>query len=268
MGVIKKRMIWIPPRAAVLLISISVAPAIGPGGCAPRRPRPPEIPQLALHKEKHPVPKPTKVIGLIANYPPADASAPVGSPAFFVRSVNALIAHGEIVPVPEGYDSVLYEGELVIVIGKQASKVKPEEAGDCILGYTCGMDGSPVKLNADGERDVARSLAGKSADSVAPVGPWVVKGIDPAEQEIQIRVNGELVERCHARDLIWDPLRIITEISRNITLEPGDLIFTGASRAIPKFRPGDRVEVEITDVGILSNYIAWKPEERGTASTR
>jgi 2-keto-4-pentenoate hydratase/2-oxohepta-3-ene-1,7-dioic acid hydratase in catechol pathway len=215
-----------------------------------------ELPELFLKSRKRPVPQPTKTIGMINNYPPADGSAPVAAPAFFVRSPNALAAHGDVLEIPQDFSSVLYEGELVIVIGETASRVSPEQAARCILGYTCGMDGSPLALDAEGKRDVARSLAGKSADGIAPVGPYVVDAIDGAAQKIELRVNGQTADAVSTAELIWKPERIIAEVSRTITLEPGDLIFTGARRAIPEFRPGDRVDVEISGIGILTNHIA------------
>ncbi len=213
-------------------------------------------PALTVGRERVPVPPATKVVGLMFNYPPAEAGASQPPPGFFLRTPNSLASHGDVIRIPERYDTVLYEGELVIVIGKRASRVSPSEARSCILGYTCGMDGSPVVTDENGERDIARSLAGKSADGVAPVGPWVVPDLDVSAQKIELRVNGQVVERCLTGDLVWDPARVVSEISRTITLEPGDLIFTGASRAVPKFTPGDRVEVEISGIGTLVNTIA------------
>ncbi|MBI4585202.1 MAG: fumarylacetoacetate hydrolase family protein [Planctomycetes bacterium] len=220
-----------------------------------------ERPKVYIPKDKHPVPKPTKAIGILNNYPPSDPTQPARMPAFFVRAAGAISAHGDELKVSRVYDTILYEGELVAVVKKRAQAVSLEEAKDFILGYTCGMDGSPEVLDEEGEPDVARSLAGKSADHVAPVGPWVVSGIDPALQEVQLRVNGKVVERSHTRNLTWNPERLVHEVTKTVTLEPGDLIFTGATRAVPQFAPGDFVEVEITDVGILKFHIASEDEK-------
>lgn len=213
-------------------------------------------PVLVMKDGNVPVPPPTKVIGMMSNYRPATPGAEPAKPGFFVRTPSSLASNGDVLEIHEVYDTVLYEGELVIVIGKRARKVSPEEARECILGYTCGMDGSPLVLDASGKADLARGLAGKSADGIAPVGPWVVTDIDPASQTIQLRVNGKVLEECFTGNLVWGPARIVSEVSRSVTLDPGDLIFSGASKAPPKFRPGDRVEVEITDIGILSNVVA------------
>ena len=208
------------------------------------------------------LPAPTKSIGVMFNFPPLEAGAPAREPAFFVRTPNALAAADESIELPTYYDTVLYEAELVIVVGKRASRVTPEEADAFIFGYTCGMDGSPAVFDADGERDTARSLAGKSADGVAPVGPDVARTLNASGHAIVLRVNGEEVDRANTRDMIWSPRRIVSEISQAITLEPGDLIFCGANRPVPKMRVGDVVEVEVENISRLSCSVV-APQARG-----
>lgn len=232
-----------------------------------------ERPKVYIPLDKHPVPRPTKAIGMMYNYPSSDPKQPARTPVFFIRAAGAISSHGDELRFSKMYDAILYEGELVAVIKKHAQAVSLEEAKDCILGYTCGMDGSPCVVDGSGKPDVIRGIAAKSADGIAPVGPWVVEGIDPVKQEIQLRVNGKVVERSHTRDLKWDPVRLVHEISKSVSLEPGDLVFTGATTLEPvdasfpaaarpeqKFTPGDFVEVEITDVGILKFHIAPEKE--------
>lgn len=194
---------------------------------------------------------PTKGIGMMFNLPPVEPGKDQGEPAFFVRAAGAIGRAGEPIVMPRSYSTVLYEGELVVVIGKRARAVTPAEARECIAGYTCGMDGSPLVLDAKGERDPARSLAGKSADGIAPVGPVLVKSLRPEGHAVVLRLNGKEVERANTRDLIWDPPRMVSELSQRTTLEPGDVIFSGARRAIEKMQPGDTVEVEIEGIGVL-----------------
>jgi len=222
----------------------ATGPAVAAAAQADRRPLLPGAPPA------------TKAIGMMYNYPSADPMKPNPPPGFFVRSAGALAADGDAIEMPPSLPRILYEGELVIVIGRQARRVAPDEARECILGYTCGMDGSPEALNAQGERDVARSLAGKSADGIAPIGPRIVKDVDWKNAKILLRVNGQVVETSLLRELVWDPPKLVSEISKTVALEPGDVIFSGATRAVPQMQPGDTVEVEITGVGTLKNRVA------------
>lgn len=202
---------------------------------------------------------PTKAIGMMANFPPVEPGVDQPPPAFFVRAAGAVARGGDPIVLPVFYDTVLYEGELVIVIGRRARNVSPAEAARCILGYTCGMDGSPLVLDENGQRDPARSLAGKSADGIAPIGPRVVPKLDPQGHDIVLRINGEEVERANTRDLVWPPERIVSELSHALTLEPGDVIFAGARNAIPKMRAGDVVEVEIDGIGKFTSKVVAAP---------
>lgn len=204
------------------------------------------------------VPAPTKGIGMMFNFPPLKPGMEQEPPGFFVRSAGAIGKAGEPIVIPKAYPEVLYEGELTVVIGKRATRVAPAQAKECILGYTCGMDGSPLVRDAKGERDAARSLAGKSADGVAPVGPKLLKELKPAGHAIVLRINGKEVERANSKDLIWDPPRLVSEISQVMTLEPGDVIFCGARQAIPRMKPGDTVEVEIEGIGTLRCPVVTK----------
>lgn len=199
-------------------------------------------------------PAPTKGIGMMRNFPPPPGETQ-DPPGFFVRSAGAISRHGAPIALPRALDTVLYEGELVIVIGRRAHRVTPAQAEACILGYTCGMDGSPTFVDSQGKPDLARSLAGKSTDGIAPVGPRLIPRLDPAGHAITLRVNGKVVERANTKDFIWSPARIVSEISQTVTLEPGDVIFCGAKQAVPRLTPGDVVEVEIEGIGVLKNRV-------------
>jgi len=200
-------------------------------------------------------PPPTKGIGMMYNFPPIESGAEQPPPAFFVRAAGSIGRDGVAIEIPRALETILYEGELVVIIGRRAHRATPEEAKRCILGFTCGMDGSPLVRDKTGERDAARSLAGKSADGVAPVGPRFVREIDPAGHAIVLRVNGKEVERANTRDLILSPPEIVSLISQTVTLNPGDVIFCGARRAVPELKPGDTVEVEIEGIGTLRNPV-------------
>ena len=202
-------------------------------------------------------PAPTQAFGMAFNVRPADGSEPPSSPAFFVRAASSTTWSDEPIVVPKALDRVDYEGELVIVIGRRARRVTPEEAESCILGYTCGMDGTPFVAGPGGEKDLLRSIAGKSVDGIAPVGPAVVPSLGDAPRRIVLRINGEeqRVAAASTADLVWSPSRVVSEISRTVTLEPGDLIFAGARAAVPQLRHGDEVEVEIDGIGLLRRRV-------------
>lgn len=199
---------------------------------------------------------PTKGIGMMSNFPSPESDA---EPAFFVRSAGSISRHNVPIEIPKALDTILYEGELVIVMGRRAHRVTEQQAKACIRGFTCGMDGSPLILDDQGERDPARSLAGKSADGIAPVGPRLVPRLDPNGHAITLKVNGRIVQQANTRDFVWKPARVVSEISKTVTLEPGDVIFCGATRAIPRMTPGDVVEVEIDGIGVLRNTIVAEP---------
>ncbi len=209
---------------------------------------PSELPRARLFEL---LPPPTKAIGIMKNFPPLDPDVPVAKPGFFVRAASSLARAGDPIVLPHAYDTVLYEAELVIIIGRRARNVSVDEAEEFIYGYTCGMDGSPSVTDADGQLQLAPSLAGKSADGIAPVGGRIVRSLGASGHDIILRVNGRELERTNTDHMVMGPAELVSMVSQSITLEVGDVIFTGASKAIPKMRAGDVVEVEITGVGIL-----------------
>ena len=137
------------------------------------------------------------------------------------------------------------------VIGRRARGLSPDEALGCVLGYTCGNDVSAREW----QRGDIQWWRAKSSDTFAPVGPCIVDELDPAELDLQTRVNGEAKQRGSTRLLIHDVAHIISFASRVMTLEPGDLVFTGTPGTTPTLRPGDVVEVEIEGIGVLRNRV-------------
>lgn len=200
-------------------------------------------------------PPPTKGISIVSNVRSAAADAPVPEPFFAVRAAGAISGPGDALVIPPAVPELDYEGELAIVIGRRASRVSPEDAQQYIRGYTCGMDGTAVYRTADGALDWGRSLAGKSVDGIAPVGGGMVDALDPQGHDVVLRINGEEKERFRTTDLVWDPHRIVSEVSQTVTLEPGDVIYTGTRRPIPRMAPGDVVEVEISGICTLRNPV-------------
>jgi len=213
------------------------------------------VPTLAPSERPFPLlPAPTKVIGMMYNFPSREGE-PDHDPGFYVRSANALTTDGAAIAMPQVYDTVYYEAELVVIIGKRARRVSETEASGHILGYTCGMDGTPIVTDADGSRNLARSIGGKSIDGIAPVGPRIASQLNVSGHDIILRINGEEVERANTNDFVLSPALVVSQLSEFFTLEPGDMIFMGASRLVPQMTAGHEVEVEITGIGILRHTV-------------
>jgi len=146
---------------------------------------------------------------------------------------------------------VEHEAELVAVIGKRGRRIAAEQAGDYILGYTIGNDVTA--------RDIQRAdrlwTRGKGFDTFAPFGPWIDTTFNPSDAIITCRVNGQMRQMASTRDMIFDIGTIVAFISSVMTLEPGDLIFTGTPAGVSPLSEGDVVEVEIEGLGKLSNPV-------------
>ena len=165
------------------------------------------------------------------------------------RAVNALVAHGEDVVIPADARQVEYEGEVVVVIGRQARNVSPEQALDCVFGYTIGNDVSERLWQAS-DRTFWRA---KNTDTFKPMGPWIETGFDLSKACTTVRLNGEVSTRFQTADMLFDIRTFISRMSRYLTLHPGDVIWMGTDGKSPQLKAGDTVEVEITGLGSLRN---------------
>lgn len=174
------------------------------------------------------------------------------TPLFFLKQLGALASHDEIIHIPTWAGRIDYEGELVLVIGKVARRVSsPDEAMDVIAGLTIGNDITARDLQAtDGQWTRAKGF-----DQFSPVGPWVLRDRRPEGRRITTRVNGAIRQDSSTDELIFTCDRLIMEASRFMTLYPGDLIFTGTPSGIGPVGDGDRVEVSVQGIGMLSNLI-------------
>ena len=180
------------------------------------------------------------------------------NPTIFTRSLDTLAAHGAPVVRPKVSDHFDFEGEIAIVIGREARHVSIEDALTYVGGYTCFMDGSV--------RDYQKHsmIAGKNFARSGAMGPWIVTADEfgAGDPLLRTRLNGEEVQSAHASQMIFDIPFVISYISRWMTLRPGDVIATGTpggvgSRRVPPLwmKAGDRIEVEVEGIGILSNPV-------------
>ncbi|MBI4510377.1 MAG: fumarylacetoacetate hydrolase family protein [Deltaproteobacteria bacterium] len=201
---------------------------------------------------------PTKVVCVGLNYrahaQEMNKSIP-DEPLLFLKPPSALIATGEAIVRPRGYQRMDYEGELAVVIGKRARRVSRERALDYVRGFACLNDVTVRDLQV---KDVQYTRA-KGFDTFCPVGPRVVEGLDPSRLTILTRVNGVTKQKSTTADLIFDVPTLVSFVSRVMTLEEGDLISTGTPPGVGPLVAGDVVEIEIEGIGILSNPVVDEP---------
>lgn len=213
-----------------------------------------------------PIIRPDKVICIGLNYRDhaAESGLPIpGNPVCFSKFSHTVIGPGEAIRIPRASEQVDYEAELVTVIGRRGKNISEGEARGYVAGYMNGHDVSARdwQIGAPG----GQWLMGKTADTFAPTGPFLVTADevpDPNNLPIQLRLNGETMQDSTTSEFIFRVERLIEHISKMITLEPGDLIFTGTppgvgmARKPPVFlKPGDMVEVEVAGLGILRNSL-------------
>jgi 2-keto-4-pentenoate hydratase/2-oxohepta-3-ene-1,7-dioic acid hydratase in catechol pathway len=174
-------------------------------------------------------------------------------PQVFLKVPSSIVGPGDPIVLPSDASAgrIDEEAELVVVMGKRCRAVRRGQAMDYVFGYTCGND---VSARAWQKADLNWWRA-KSSDTFSPIGPFVVTGIDPLEAGIRARINGRQVQSCSPRELLFDIPTLIEWISASVTLEPGDLIFTGTSGAPAELHAGDVVEVEIEGIGVLRNPV-------------
>lgn len=166
------------------------------------------------------------------------------------RANNGLIAHGEPVIIPkDATDSIQYEGELVVVIGRKAKHLSEADALSCVLGYTIGNDVSERSWQKS-DRTLWRA---KNTDTFNPMGPWIETDVKLDDLETRVRVNGKESLRFRTNAMLFGVERYIATITRYITLWPGDVIWMGTDGASPNLKAGDAVDIEITGIGTLSN---------------
>jgi 2-keto-4-pentenoate hydratase/2-oxohepta-3-ene-1,7-dioic acid hydratase in catechol pathway len=174
-------------------------------------------------------------------------------PLIFLKPPSSLIAHGDSIVYPAISQNVHFEGELGVVIGKQARHVRREDAMQYIAGYTC--------LNDVTARDIQRKdvqfTRGKGFDTFCSVGPWMVPAneVELASLRVITRVDGQVKQDAPLTDLIFPVDVIIAFVTAFMTLEPGDLIATGTPPGVGPMLPGQTVEVEIPGIGLLRNPI-------------
>jgi 2-keto-4-pentenoate hydratase/2-oxohepta-3-ene-1,7-dioic acid hydratase in catechol pathway len=197
--------------------------------------------------------EPSKVIAVGFNYRShrGDREFPADPPIFLKLPTTIVGPEAEIV-FPEGASNVHFEGELVVVIGKTARRISPDEAAGYIFGVTAGNDVS----ERDWQAADLQWFRAKGSDTFGPLGPVLVRGLDYNDLLLQTRLNGTIMQSERTSDLIHDVHEIVSFVSRFVTLYPGDVIYTGTPGDTSAMKPGDVVEIELEGVGVLRNRIA------------
>ena len=197
--------------------------------------------------------EPSKVIAVGYNYHShrGDMELPA-HPPIFLKLPTSIIATNESIIYPNGATDVHYEAELVVVMGKTASKVSKEDAENYIFGVTAGNDVSERNWQAND----LQWFRGKAADTFAPLGPEIVTGLNYKDLLVQSRLNGKIMQSQRTQDHIHDIDAIVSHISQTVTLFPGDVIYTGTPGSTTAMVPGDIIEIEVEGVGILRNTIS------------
>ncbi|HET6861886.1 MAG TPA: fumarylacetoacetate hydrolase family protein, partial [Pyrinomonadaceae bacterium] len=198
---------------------------------------------------------PSKIVCVGRNY--REHAAELGNkmpdePLLFLKPPSSLIASRDRIELPAASQQVEHEGELGVVIGKQARKLSDQDNPlDYIFGYTCVNDVTARDL----QRKDVQFTRGKGFDTFCPVGPWVVTDLDAQATQVMTRVNGTVKQDGNTRDMAFPVSFLIRYISAIMTLNPGDLIATGTPAGVSRLNHGDIVEIEVGGVGVLSNEV-------------
>jgi 2-keto-4-pentenoate hydratase/2-oxohepta-3-ene-1,7-dioic acid hydratase in catechol pathway len=214
-----------------------------------------------------PIPKPGKILCIGLNYRDhaIEGGRPIPpEPVLFGKFPNTLIAHGDAIKLPKVAQKVDYEAELVVVIGKAGKHIPNDDSAfEYVGGYTCGHDVSGRDWQFRGEEK--QWMIGKTFDTFAPTGPVLVTAdelTNPHKLQVQMRVNGTTLQNSNTKEFIFGVPHLLWFLSQVMTLEPGDLIFTGtppgvgiARKPPVLLKAGDVAEVEIEGIGTLKNPV-------------
>lgn len=184
-------------------------------------------------------------------------------PFLFLKSSTAVTGPGAPIWYPDGVDDVAHEGELAVVVGRQASGLSEEEAMSAVVGYTCAND---ITVR-DWQHPSVQWWRAKSADSHCPLGPWIDTDVThPDNLRVRTLVNGEVRQDGSTDDLVFSIPQLLAHISAHVTLLPGDVVLTGTAAGIRPVAIGDEVQIEIDGIGTLTNPVHPWPTGRGNST--
>ncbi len=198
--------------------------------------------------------RPSKIVAIGRNY--AEHAKELGNavpeePLFFLKAPSALIGPGAPIVLPPESQRVEHEGEIAVVLRRRLTRASAAEARDAVLGVTCANDVTARDL----QKKDGRFARAKGFDTFCPLGPAIRVGADLEDLEVILRVNGAERQRGSTRMMVFPIVDLLAYVSRMMTLEPGDVLLTGTPAGVGPLVDGDRVEVEVPGVGVLSNPV-------------
>lgn len=224
---------WADPAAVGAPLALSSVELLSP--CVPRK-------FLALWNNFH---------ALAAKL----GKAAPGHPLYLIKASSCIIGPGDAIRRPPGYaGKIAFEGELGIVIGRRCSAVSPAQAADCILGYTCVNDVTAMDVMNENP-DFVQWCRAKSFDTFGAIGPVIAAGVDYRGASVVTLLDGRERQRYPLADMIFPPVEVVSRISRDMTLLPGDVIACGTSIGVGSIPAGATVTVSIDGIGTLVNTL-------------
>lgn len=211
---------------------------------------------------------PSKIIAVHISYrsrsmETRDKPKPTETPTYFTKPPSALNGHGGQILKPSDCSYLNYEGEYAVVIGRTCRNVTPDEAWDCIEGFCPALD---MGLQDFRDTDQGSMLRVKGADTLLPIGPGIVRGVNLFEQTLRTFVNGLVVQEAQiGEETIWGPHYVIADIARHITLVAGDVILMGTPCHSRSIDAGQTVECEITGLGRIGGTVVGIDPPRAAA---
>ncbi len=200
--------------------------------------------------------QPTKMVALWNNFHALAAKLNLPTPPeplYFLKAPNSFVTSGQTIKSPPSYNGkVVFEGELGVVIGKFCKAVSEADADQYIFGYTCINDVTAAEL-INKDPTFAQWTRAKSFDTFGVFGPVVATGLNPAELTVKTFLNGQERQNYPVSDMVFQPQRLVSLISQDMPLYPGDVIACGTSVGVGSMKPGSKIEIIIDGIGTLSN---------------
>jgi len=206
---------------------------------------------------------PSKIVAVHLSYPSRVeeyAARTPDEPSYFLKPPSSLARHGDEIVRPRGCRYLNYEGEVAVVVGRRMKRVSVDDALDHVDAYSVAND---FGVHDFRHADRGSMLRVKGQDGFCPIGPELVDAgdVDPTDLALRTSVNGEVVQEGNTGELLWSIAYMLADLSRLITLEPGDVLLSGTPANSRPVEPGDTVEVEVDGIGRLSNRIVEAKDE-------